>query len=63
MRALVALAAAAALAADVVCGFAGSDRIDVRGGGTDTVFCGPGRDTMLADAGDRIAHDCERVVG
>jgi hypothetical protein len=46
-----------------VCGFAGSDRIDVRGGGTDTVFCGPGRYTVLADAGDRIAHDCERVVG
>jgi hypothetical protein len=47
---------------DIVCGFGGNDRIDVRGGGTDTVFCGPGRDTVLADATDRIAPDCERVT-
>jgi len=46
---------------DVVCGFAGNDRIDVRGGGTDTVFCGPGRDTVAADPSDRIAPDCEEV--
>ena len=46
---------------DVVCGLAGNDRIDVRSGGTDTVFCGPGRDTVLADPTDRIAPDCEVV--
>jgi hypothetical protein len=47
--------------ADVVCGFGGNDRIDVRGGGVDTVFCGTGRDTVLADASDRVAPDCEVV--
>ena len=47
--------------ADVVCGYSGADWIDVRGGGTDTVFCGPGRDTVLADPGDWIAPDCEVV--
>jgi TolB protein len=46
---------------DVVCGGAGNDRIDVRGGGNDVVFCGPGRDTVLVDEGDWVAPDCERV--
>lgn len=27
----------------------------------DVVSCGAGRDTVLADPGDRIADDCERV--
>jgi hypothetical protein len=47
---------------DVVCAGAGNDRIDVRGGGADIVFCGPGRDTVLVDDGDWVAPDCERVV-
>ena len=48
--------------ADVVRAEAGNDVIDVWGGGVDTVFCGPGRDTVHADRRDRIARDCERVI-
>ena len=48
---------------DVVCAGAGGDRIDVRGGGADVVFCGPGRDTVLVDPSDWVAPDCERVLG
>jgi hypothetical protein len=40
----------------------GADRIDVRGGGVDTVDCGRGRDRVLAGRRDRIARNCERVV-
>jgi hypothetical protein len=41
---------------------AGNDIVDVRGGGIDTVSCGPGRDTAYADRRDRVARDCERVI-
>jgi hypothetical protein len=40
----------------------GNDRIKVDGGGRDTVRCGRGVDLVNADAGDRLARDCETVV-
>jgi len=41
---------------------AGRDRINVRGDSfSDRVRCGPGRDTVLADAEDRVGRGCERV--
>jgi hypothetical protein len=40
----------------------GSDRIKVDGGGRDTVRCGRGVDLVNADAGDRVARDCETIV-
>jgi hypothetical protein len=46
----------------------GNDRIDVSGnpGGVydygDTVTCGPGADTVIADPNDSIATDCEKVT-
>jgi hypothetical protein len=46
---------------DWICAGAGNDVIDVRRGGVDTVRCGRGRDTVYADARDRIATDCERI--
>jgi len=46
---------------DVLRGGAGADRIDSRGGGHDKARCGGGRDRIVADRGDRIAKDCERV--
>ncbi|MCW2955527.1 MAG: hypothetical protein JWO69_396, partial [Thermoleophilia bacterium] len=46
---------------DLVDGGLGNDSIDVRDGrGGDEVRCGKGRDTVRADAGDRVAKDCER---
>ena len=49
-------------------GGTGSDRIDARDASArdrrrrDVVRCGTGRGTALADAADRVAADCERVV-
>ncbi len=49
-------------------GGAGDDRIDARDASArdrrvpDTITCGSGRDTVLADAADRVARDCERVT-
>ena len=40
----------------------GNDRVSVFGGGRDTVRCGRGTDLVNADAADRVARDCERVV-
>ncbi|HWI74979.1 MAG TPA: hypothetical protein VNT55_23655, partial [Baekduia sp.] len=37
----------------------GNDTIDVRDGEADTVVCGPGTDTVKADAIDTVAPDCE----
>ena len=45
---------------DRVSGGSGADRIDVVDGARDTVDCGPGRDRVRADAGDRLRR-CERV--
>jgi hypothetical protein len=38
----------------------GDDFIVSANGSIDTVGCGPGRDTVLADANDRL-FNCERV--
>ena len=41
----------------------GDDRIDVSGDThSDRVFCGRGRDRVVADPDDRVARDCERVT-
>ena len=42
---------------------AGADRLDTRDGVAGDVSCGGGRDGLMADAGDRIDTDCERVNG
>ena len=47
---------------DRIDGKGGNDRIQVDGGGRDTVRCGRGSDLVDADGADRIARDCE-VVG
>lgn len=44
---------------DAVDGGAGRDFIDVRGGGADTVTCGPGKDIVLYDTSDVVSGDCE----
>jgi len=46
---------------DTVQGGAGDDTIQVVAGGFDRVSCGPGTDTVYADATDEIAPDCEIV--
>lgn len=46
---------------DVIRTLGGNDRIDVRGGRTDRVYCGSGRDVVRASRGDRVARDCEVV--
>jgi hypothetical protein len=47
---------------DRLTGAGGNDRIDARDGRSgDTVSCGSGIDTVLADPGDDVAADCERV--
>ena len=58
--------------ADVLLGRDGPERVDARGGndriaveydaGPDDVSCGPGRDIVTADLGDRVGTDCE-IVG
>ncbi|HET7478272.1 MAG TPA: hypothetical protein VFJ72_02025 [Rubrobacteraceae bacterium] len=50
---------------DVLLGGFGNDIIDARdNGGQDDINCGPGRDTLLADAADRdiALTSCERVL-
>ena len=49
-----------ALAAGIK-GTKSNDRIDVIGGGANTVSCGKGVDVVTADPEDRIARDCEIV--
>jgi len=39
----------------------GNDHVDVRDGEKDSVTCGVGTDTVIADAIDEIAPDCENV--
>jgi Ca2+-binding RTX toxin-like protein len=46
---------------DLVFAGAGNDFISVRGGASDTVECGPGRDRVIADGRDVVADDCEAV--
>jgi RTX calcium-binding nonapeptide repeat (4 copies) len=40
---------------------AGNDRISARDGIRDTVRCGPGRDTVVADRRDSVSRNCETV--
>ncbi len=47
---------------DSISGGAGDDVIRARDGERDTVICGAGRDTVIADPVDRIARDCEAVA-
>ena len=46
---------------DTHAGGAGDDSIDARGDRGDVVSCGDGNDTVMADAADSIALDCETV--
>jgi hypothetical protein len=48
---------------DLLDGGPGDDVLDGRDRrGGDRLRCGPGRDRSLADRGDRVARDCERVI-
>ncbi len=46
---------------DNISGNSGNDRITSRDSLRDRVDCGSGRDTVIADARDRVARNCERV--
>jgi Ca2+-binding RTX toxin-like protein len=46
---------------DLLAGQAGDDTVYSRDNSVDTVGCGPGIDTALADATDIVAADCETV--
>ena len=39
----------------------GNATVYVRGGKTDSVVCGSGRDVVFADRTDRVARDCESI--
>jgi hypothetical protein len=41
----------------------GDDRVVSKGGGSDKVDCGPGDDVVKRDGKDRVAKNCEKVVG
>jgi hypothetical protein len=47
---------------DVISAGAGKDRVDVRGGDSDRVRCGTGRDRVRMSRSDRVARDCEVVI-
>jgi Ca2+-binding RTX toxin-like protein len=53
--------------ADVIGGGGGDDSIDATvqdapaSDGPDTVTCGPGNDTVVADENDKVALDCEQI--
>jgi Ca2+-binding RTX toxin-like protein len=46
---------------DVIEGGEGDDTVAVRDDAKDTVTCGPGADSVVADASDEVAADCESV--
>jgi hypothetical protein len=48
--------------AETLRGSARGDLIDAVGGGRDTIRCGRGVDTVMADAADRVGLDCEVVA-
>jgi glucose/arabinose dehydrogenase len=50
------------LGSDRLRGGPGADRFLLRDKRRDTVSCGPGIDTVLADPFDRVSIDCERVL-
>ena len=54
-------ASAATAAADTLIGGAGRDRMLSRGGGTDSVNCGRGRDVAIVDEDDTVSSNCEIV--
>ena len=43
-------------------GLEGNDRVLARDGRRETIVCGSGRDSVVADRTDRAARDCERVT-
>ena len=45
---------------DQLDGGRGDDALDSRDGGPDSVVCGPGDDSVIADSSDSLAGDCER---
>ena len=47
---------------DLVSAGGGDDAVFARDGTRDRIFCGPGRDRVVADRKDRVARDCERVT-
>ena len=47
---------------DLLLGGAGYDTIQARDGARDRVRCGPNFDVVLADKGDDVGRDCERVT-
>lgn len=47
---------------DYILGGSGNDVIYARDGARDQIICGTGRDRVVADRVDRVAHDCERVT-
>jgi hypothetical protein len=49
------------LGIDLFYGGAGDDRILARDGQRDTINCGPGYDTVIADTIDHVAKSCEKV--
>jgi hypothetical protein len=46
---------------DVLRGGPGPDALLTRDGARDAVWCGPGRDAVVADRDDRVGRDCELV--
>ncbi|MCW2973072.1 MAG: calcium-binding protein [Thermoleophilia bacterium] len=47
---------------DKVSGGAGNDKIVANDKTVDVVACGPGKDAVVADKGDKVAKDCEKVT-
>ena len=47
---------------DWLSGGEGADLITAQDGAFDEIVCGPGRDRAVADRGDRVQRDCERVT-
>src|SRR5713226_9343869 len=55
------LLAAAAAGLALIQGTPHADRLSTANGKTERVICGKGRDLVVADSFDRVAHDCETV--
>ena len=47
---------------DIIYAGSGDDTIDVKDGQHDTVYCGPGHDTVITDRRSKVAKDCEDVT-
>lgn len=46
---------------DTLLGGAGDDFIEAKDGERDYVWCGPGKDVVSVDLGDRVARNCETL--